>query len=66
MDLPFCLITHLAQRIKKIFSVLVILEDRLSAIPSAHPVIDRPLVFNPQLPRHLFAFLHSHPFGNEE
>ena len=66
MDLPFCLLTRLAQRFEKSFSVLAILKDRLFSIPSAHHVIDRSVVFNPQLPRHPFSFLHSHPLGNEE
>ena len=51
MDLPFCLITRMAQRFKKSFPVLDILEDRLSAIPTAHHVIDRSLVFDAQLPQ---------------
>jgi len=51
MNLPFCLLKHPPQRFKKSFSVVVIREDRLSAIPSAHHVIDRSLVFDAQLPQ---------------
>jgi hypothetical protein len=51
MHLPSCLLASLPQRLQKPPPILVIQKNSRLPIPSAHQMINRHRVFQPQLPR---------------
>jgi ABC-type uncharacterized transport system involved in gliding motility auxiliary subunit len=52
MHLPPGLLTSFTQRVDKPLSILVILENLLTPIPTVHHVVDRTLILGSHLSRH--------------